>query len=135
MIVLDTNVLSEPLRPTPDAAVITWLRAQRDVAVTAISVAELLTGARRLPASSRREQLIAAIDSILTGNLILPFDDGAARAYAVMQETRRAAGRPLPVEDAMIAAIARVHNAAIATRNTADFEGLGVELVNPWAIS
>lgn len=134
MIVFDTNVLSEPLRPAPDEAVVTWMRTRTDAAVTAVSVAELLVGARRLPEGARRERLIAGIEAILSGSRVLPFDEGSARVYARMQEVRRAAGRPLPVEDGMIAAIAATHGATLATRNTADFEGLGIELLDPWVV-
>lgn len=133
MIVLDTNVLSEPLRPEPAVGVLAWMRAQRDVAVTAISVAELLSGARVLPAGARRERLIDAIERILAGSCVLSFDVAAAREYARMQEARRLAGRPLSVEDGMIAAIASVHDAAVATRNTVDFAGLGLTVIDPWA--
>jgi predicted nucleic acid-binding protein len=132
VIVLDTNVLSEPIRASPDAAVIAWMKAQTEAAVTAISVAELLVGARRLPDGARRERLIAAIDSVLSGSRVLSFDEDAARMYARMHEARRIAGRPLSVEDGMVAAIAAVHDATLATRNTRDFEDLGIELVDPW---
>ena len=132
MIILDTNVLSEPMRPTPSGRVLRWMRAQTDVAITSVSVAELLAGARRLPAGIRRERLIAAIEVTLTGSRVLPFDESAARTYARMQEVRRTAGRALSVEDGMIAAITAVHGATLATRNTPDYEGLGVELVDPW---
>jgi predicted nucleic acid-binding protein len=134
VIILDTDVLSEPIRANPDGAVVAWMRMQTDAAITAISVAELLVGARRLPAGSRRERLIAAIESILSGSRVLAFDERSARQYARMQEARRAAGRPLSVEDAMIAAIAATHDATLATRNTADFEGLGLDLVDPWNV-
>jgi hypothetical protein len=133
VIVLDTNVLSEPLRPAPSAAVITWMTARADVAITAISVAELLVGARRLPTGARRERLIAAIESTLAGGRVLPFDERAARIYAQMQEKRQAVGHALSVEDGMIAAITATHRAKLATRNIADFEGLDLDLMNPWA--
>lgn len=134
MIVLDTNVLSEPLRPRPEEAVIAWMATLTDAAVTAISVAELLVGAKRLPEGARRERLITGIEAVLTGSRVLPFDERSARHYARMQQDRRAAGRPLTVEDGMIAAIAAAHGAILATRNTADFEGLGVELLDPWGL-
>ncbi len=86
-----------------------------------------------MPAGARRERLIAAIDAILTGSRILPYDERAAREYARMQEARRGDGRPLAVEDGMIAAIAAVHRAAVATRNIEDFDGLGIDVVDPWA--
>jgi len=133
VIVLDTNVLSEPLRPAPSGKVVAWMSSQTDVAVTAVSVAELLVGARRLPPGVRKERLIADIEVILSGARVLSFDERAARVYARMQESRRAAGHALSVEDGMIAAIAAVHHAALATRNTADFEGLDLDLINPWA--
>ena len=132
MIILDTNVLSEPLRSTPDTAVVAWMKSRTDAAITAVSVAELLVGARRLPEGARRERLIAAIDSILSGSRVLPFDERAARSYARLQEARRIAGRPLSVEDGMIAAIAAAHGATLATRNPRDFEDLGIDLVDPW---
>jgi predicted nucleic acid-binding protein len=135
VIVLDTNVLSEPLRERPDDDVLAWLAgAGTAVAATAVSVGELLVGARRLPAGRRRDRLLAAIDGIATSfeDAVLPYDLGAARRYAVMQADRRAAGRPLSVEDGMIAAICAEHGASLATRNVRDFDGLGISLVNPW---
>lgn len=135
MIVLDTNVLSEPLTREPDQRVLTWLDSVDEaLAVTAISVGELLVGARRLPLGQRRAALLAAIERVLEahGGDILPYDEQAARRYAEMQESRRAAGRPLSVEDGTIAAICARHAARLATRNTDDFEGLGIGLINPW---
>lgn len=107
MIVVDTDVLSEPLRVAPGARVVERMRAQADAAVTAVSVAELLTGAYRRPHGVRREQLLSAIERVLAGPEILAVDASAAREYASMQESRRAEGRPLPIEDGMIVAIAR----------------------------
>lgn len=92
-----------------------------------------LTGAYRRPHGVRCEQLLSAIERVLIGPEILAFDASAAREYASMQESRRAEGRPLSIEDGMIVAIARANGAAVATRNTVDFEGLGVVLVDPWA--
>jgi toxin FitB len=135
VIVLDTNVLSEPLKSQPDWRVLEWLAsAPGDVAVTSISVGEVLTGVRRLPTGRRREGLLAAIERTLTifAGRILPYDDAGARVYAHMQESRRLSGVPLSVEDGMIAAICSTRGAELATRNVRDFEGLGLELVNPW---
>lgn len=136
MIVLDTNVLSEPLKVQADPRVLEWLAsASGDMAVTAISVGELLTGVRRLPSGRRRRGLLSAIERTLTafaGN-ILPYDDAGARVYAQMQETRRLSGVPLSVEDGMIAAICSTRDAQLATRNVKDFEGLGLDLLDPWA--
>lgn len=135
MIVLDTNVLSEPLKGLPDSGVLGWLEsAPRDVAVTSVSVGELLTGVRRLPSGRRRDGLLSAIEHTLTAfaGRVLSYDEAGARAYAQMQETRRLAGVPLSVEDGMIAAICSTRAATLATRNVKDFEGLGLELINPW---
>ena len=135
MIVLDTNVLSEPIRASPDPGVIDWLRRLEEAtAITAVSVGELLDGAGRLAPGRRRDGLITAIERIVESHrgTVLPYDDRAARAYARLQSTRRAAGRPLSVEDGMIAAICVVAGARLATRNIADFDGLGLDLVNPW---
>jgi predicted nucleic acid-binding protein len=135
VIVLDTNVLSEPLRERPDDAVLAWLSAvDSDVTATAVSIGELLVGARRLPPGRRRDGLLAAIDGIATSfeDQVLRYDLGASRRYAAMQADRRAAGRPLSTEDGMIAAICAENEAALATRNVRDFDGLGVALINPW---
>jgi len=136
MIVLDTNVLSEPLKARPDERVLNWLGSLREASgVTSVSVGELLTGVRALPAGRRRDGLLESIESTLSmfaGN-VLPYDEPAARAYARLQELRRAAGRPLAVEDGMIAAICTSRRTTLATRNTADFAGLDLELVDPWS--
>ncbi len=136
MIVLDTNVLSEPLKVEPSERVLTWLESVDEaLAVTAVTVGELMVGARRLPHGQRRDGLLAAIERALEahGGDILAYDEQAARRYAEMQESRHATGRPLSVEDGMIAAICARHSARLATRNIADFDGLGIELIDPWA--
>ncbi len=136
MIVLDTNVLSEPLKARPDPLVLEWMaNLTGEVAVTAISVGELLNGAGRLAPGRRRTGLLAAIEQTLTtfAEAVLPYDGAAARAYAQMQGARRQVGSPLSVEDGMIAAISSVHDAGLATRNIKDFEDLGLRLVDPWA--
>lgn len=135
MIVLDTNVISEPLRSSPDSVVLAWLdRVSDDVALTSVSVGEILTGVRLLPAGHRRDGLLAAIERALTSytDQVLPYDETAARVYALMQESRRATGHPLSVEDGMIAAICRSKGVALATRSIKDFQGLGIDLINPW---
>ena len=135
MIVLDTNVLSEPLRPRPDAGVVAWLSDLDDeAAITAISVGELLAGVRALPEGRRRSGLLDAVGTALAtfAASVLAYDAGAARRYAEIRDLRRRAGRPLSVEDGMIAAICLEHGAALATRNAADFAGLGLEVVDPW---
>lgn len=137
MIVLDTNVISEMLRPAPDARVSAWLAAQHgpEVYLTAICEAELKYGVAVLPEGRRRDALTNAVEAILAQEFagrILAFDSAAAAAYAQIAAARRASGRPVSQFDAQIAAIARTHRAMLATRNTADFEGCGVELVDPW---
>jgi len=137
MIILDTNVVSELLRPAPSPAVEAWLAAQDGATVffTAIGEAELRLGVAILPAGRRRTSLAEAIDAVLEEDFrgrILPFDTTAAQAYAAIAATRRAAGRPISQFDCQIAAIARIRQAALATRNTADYEGCGIEVINPW---
>jgi predicted nucleic acid-binding protein len=136
VIVLDTNVLSEPLRAQPDPGVLAWLEGLSDsVALTSVSVGEILTGVRRLPPGRRRDGLLAEVDRTFTlfAAHVLPYDEPAARVYAELQAKSRAAGHPLSVEDGMIAAICRSRGVALATRNVKDFQGLGLDLVNPWS--
>ena len=139
MIVLDTNVLSELFRPAPDPRVESWLAAQDGATVyfTAVGEAELRHGLALLPAGKRRNALTRAVDAILGEDFrdrILPFDRLAARAYAGIAAERRAAGRPISQFDCQIAAIARANAAALATRNTNDFNGCGLDLINPWEV-
>jgi toxin FitB len=135
VIVLDTNVLSEPMRRKPDPLVVAWLTVEeRPLYTTAVSVGELLTGVRNLPSGKRRTGLLETIETTLSvfSDRILPYDEPAARTYAEMQASRRATGAPLSVEDGMIAAICRGHGAELATRNMKDFADLGISLLNPW---
>jgi len=137
MIVLDTNVVSELLRPTPAPQVEAWLAAQDGARVyfTAVGEAELRHGVALLPAGRRRAALATAIEGMLDDDFrdrILPFDRAAARAYAAIAAERRAAGRPISQFDCQIASIARAHAAAVATRNTGDYEGCGIAVIDPW---
>jgi predicted nucleic acid-binding protein len=139
MIVLDTNIVSELLRPAPASQVETWLAAQDGATVyfTAVGEAELRHGVAILPAGRRRSALAEAIEAILEDDFrdrILPFDRAAARTYATIAAERRAAGRPISQFDCQIAAIARANEAAIATHNTADYEGCGIEVIDPWKV-
>lgn len=138
MIILDTNVVSETLRPQPNQRVLTWLeQLTDDVAITTITVAELLAGLQRLPPGRRRtsltEQVENALEPYLGTRAILPFDTESARSYARIVAARERAGRPISMADAEIAAICRSNGAACATRSTGDFEGTGIELIDPWA--
>lgn len=136
MIVVDTNVLSEPLQRTPDPGVLAWLAEHgQEIALTAITVHELLDGVQRLPKGKRRTGLAEAIERLIrgAGDRVLEYDEEAARTHATLRVARETAGQVSSVEDGMIAAIAVAHRAVVATRNVADFEGFGVQVVNPWS--
>jgi predicted nucleic acid-binding protein len=137
VIILDTNVISESLKPLPSETVLSWLAAQFPSAVftTAITLAEVMNGVEALPHGKRRAGLVAGIEKIFAQEFagrILPFDEAAAREFAIIVASRKAVGRPISEFDAMIAAIARAHRATLATRNIADFEHFGLQLIDPW---
>lgn len=138
MIVLDTNVIAEVFRPHPAPKVVEWLVSLTgEVAITAVTLAELLVGVHRLPDGRRKTVLttrvVAAVEPYRTGEAVLPFDDAAADEYAEILVAREAAGLPISTADAQIAAICRARRAACATRNLKDFAMTGVELVDPWS--
>jgi len=137
MIILDTNVISELLRPAPEPKVEHWLSVQDglNVYLTSISEAELRYGLAIMGNGKRRAALVDAVDRILREDLagrILPFDSDAAQSYATIAAARRAAGRPIAQADCQIASIAYTRGATVATRNTPDFEGCEIDLINPW---
>lgn len=137
MIFLDTNVISEPLRARPVPAVQHWLDRQlvETLFVTAVSVSELLLGVATLPQGRRRDALDADVRrslSDLFGSRILPFDEPAAFAYADLMARARADGMTIGTADGQIAAIARVHGFAVATRDAAPFAAAGVAVIDPW---
>jgi predicted nucleic acid-binding protein len=137
MIVLDTNVLSELMKPAPNPEVVRWVDAQepRDVAVTAVTMAEILHGVARLPEGKRKAALLELAADLFSEEFaerVLPFDGVAATYYADLVVTRERVGRPVSMADAQIAAICLSHEALLATRNTRDFEGVAIPLVNPW---
>ncbi len=137
MIVLDTNVLSEVLRPQPERRVLVWLDGQpaNSVFTTAITQGEILYGIRLLADGQRRRKLWDAATAIFDDDFagrVLSFDSDAAGHYADIGASRRSAGRPISQFDATIAAITRSHGATLATRNSKDFDGCGIDLVNPW---
>ena len=140
MIILDANVLSELSRQHPDPAVLSWLDSQPagETATTAITAAELLYGVARLPEGRRKAGLAEAVSGMLDDDLrgrIEAFDAAAAAHYPVIVVGREKAGRPIGAADAQIASICRKLQATLATRNTDDFTGTGIELVDPWRVS
>lgn len=138
VILLDTNVLSELARPTPDPIVLTWAQSVPvgELCTTVITEAELRFGLVLLPAGARRTALSHAIDAVFARAVqsrVLPFDRAAAPIYADLAAERRRRGRSVDLADLQIQAIGRAYAVtAIATRNTADFVGCGVPLINPW---
>ena len=136
--VLDTNVVSELMRPEPDAAVLAWLNEQAadTLWLNSVVVSELLYGVARLPDGKRRAQLALAVQAMLAEDFsgrVLPFDLEAAVVYADLVAMRERQGQPVDVADSQIAAICLTHGASLATRNTKHFDGLGLMLLNPWA--
>ena len=136
-IILDTNVLSELMKPAASTNVVTWTAAQppSSLFTTTITQAEILYGLKLLPDGPRREALADAVTGMFDEDFsgrVLAFDGPAAHAYAAIAADRKQAGRPMAQFDAQIAAITRSRGAAIATRNTSDFEGCSIPVVNPW---
>lgn len=137
MIILDTNVLSEAIRKTPDDRVEAWLVAQplTDLFTTTITQAEMLFGVALLPRGQRRSSIEKAVAGMFDEDFagrVLAFDETAARSYAVIAAARQRAGHPIAQFDAQIAAIAHARNSILATRNAKDFAGCGIEAINPW---
>lgn len=139
MILLDTNVLSELMKPAPAGSVMRWMASQPATSLytTSITQAEILHGVMLLPPGRRRNAIEAAAETMFRedfGGRILPFGSDAAHPYARIATERRRAGRPISHFDAQIAAIARSAGAAIATRNVTDYEDCGVKVINPWEV-
>jgi hypothetical protein len=139
VIVLNTNVISELARRAPDPGVLSWLDSLdvSEVGTTVVTAAELRYGVTRLPDGHRKRDLAVVIRGILTEDFhgrVFPFDERASVRYADVVTGRERSGRPIGVADAQIAAICRDLGAILATRNTADFEETGVELINPWKL-
>ena len=137
MILLDTNVVSEPLRRTPDVRVIAWIDAQplETLFLSAITVAELRAGVALLPTGKRQKDLLQNLEKrvlpLFTGR-VLPFDLGRTQAYAQLMAKARTSGLAVATADGYIAAIARANDLTVATRDTAPFEAAGAAVINPW---
>jgi len=136
MIILDTNVVSELMRSQPAPQVASWVRDRdrRELRTTAITLAEIRYGIARLPDGRRKQVLLTAADDIFSAfaDQVVPVDTAAAEHYAVIASSRERAGKPIAGFDALIAAVCRSQGAALATRNVSDFDGTGIEVVDPW---
>ena len=138
MIVLDTNVVSEAMKPEPHWAVRAWLNDQsaETLYLSSVTLAELLFGIGALQAGKRKDMLAQALDGllILFRDRVLPFDADAARRYAELAGAAKISGRGFPIPDGYIAAIAASRGFIVATRDTAPFEAAGVPVINPWNV-
>lgn len=136
MILLDTNVISEAMKPEPAQAVYTWLDAQaaETLYLSSVTIAELMFGIGALPESGRKDMLATALDGVLElfAGRIVPLDIGAARRYAELAVSARAAGTGFPTPDGYIAAIAAAHDFAVASRDTSAFKAAGLTVIDPW---
>jgi hypothetical protein len=137
MILLDTNVVSEPLRPAPDRRVVDWIDAQplETLFLSAVTVGELRAGVGLLPVGKRRQALQDALETQvlpLFAGRVLPFDLDCTTAYAALLAAARAAGQAIGHADACIAAIAATHRMAVASRDSQPFRAAGVALIDPW---
>src|SRR5471032_3184329 len=137
MIILDTNVVSEPMKPSGSPSVQAWLDRQpaENLYLTATSLAELLVGIEILHDGKRKKQLSVALNSLMTklfGTRIVPFDQAAALTYALLMARARVAGRVLSLADGQMAAIAESRHFVVATRDTTPFNAVGLPVINPW---
>jgi predicted nucleic acid-binding protein len=136
MIILDTNVVSEAMKPEPNPAVRAWLNNQsaETLYLPSVTLAEVLFGIHALPAGKRKNMLARAFDGLmeLFDGRVLPFDIEAAHHYAELAVTAKTNGRGFPTPDGYIAAIAAANGFTVATRDTSPFEAAGVKIINPW---
>jgi predicted nucleic acid-binding protein len=137
MIVFDTNVISETMRPDPEVTVLRWVRSipRREIWTCTVVLAELFSGVDLMPTGKRQQLLREKMEQLVPAlflNQILTFDLSAARTCGPILATRKASGHPIDQFDAQIAAIGKANGATLATRNTPDFEDCGIQLVNPW---
>ncbi|WP_371345434.1 type II toxin-antitoxin system VapC family toxin [Ancylobacter sp. IITR112] len=138
MILLDTNVISEAMKPTPDDTVRAWLdeQAAETLYLSSVTIAELVYDIGALPAGKRKDRLTEALEGVmeLFADRVLPFDIAAARRYADLAVKARAAGKGFPTPDGYIAAIAASRGFAVATRDTSAFDAAGVAVIDPWNV-
>jgi len=137
VIVLDTNVVSELVRPSPNRSVVEWVdeHDSSELVITALTAAELRAGVALLPEGRRKDELGMRIESLLVetfAGYVLAFDVGSSAYYAEVLAVRTRGGRPITTFDAQIAAVCRQYDSVLATRNTTDFTDTGIQLVNPW---
>lgn len=137
MLLLDTNVLSELMRPATSPSVAAYLRAQdpETLFTSALCEAEIRYGLARLPEGRRRESLELAFRTFVAegfGGRVIAFDSACAEAYGALRARREAAGLPVSIPDAMIAATALAYGASVVTRNVSDFDQCGVAVIDPW---
>ncbi|MBZ0257346.1 type II toxin-antitoxin system VapC family toxin [bacterium] len=139
MIILDTNVISELMRETPHENVKAWIAANKptDLSLTTITIAEIQRGLARLPKGKRRNTLELKFSTFISeafSGRIYSFDEDAAIVYGKVAAKREKEGFNTDAVDLMIAAIVKSRNASIATRNTKDFDGCGIQVINPWEV-
>jgi toxin FitB len=139
VILLDTNVVSELMRPEPAPRVASWVRSRdrRELFTSSVTLAEVRYGLARLPDGRRKQVLCDAAADVFRAfaDQVLPVDVAAAEHYAIIASTRERSGKPISGFDALIAAICRSRGAVLATRNLPDFEGTGIDVFNPWALA
>ena len=140
MIVLDTNIVSELMREQPSPSVAEWIQSfdPNQFTITSITIAEIMRGLARMPEGKRRRKLKQSFDGFIHdafSSKILAFDEQAAFLYGEISASREKKGLSVDPVDLMITAIAKYHNATIATRNVRDFEACGIKLINPWKLN
>jgi predicted nucleic acid-binding protein len=139
MIILDSNVLSELMRPKPEARVIQWLdrQAQTSIWTTSVTVLEIRFGLQIMPLGRRRALYAHGFEVLLQGidHRIIPFDTEAAQHASELMASRKMRGRPRELRDTMIAGIVLARRATLATRNISHFDDVSATLVDPWAAS
>ena len=138
MIVLDTNLISEAMKPEPNTAVLAWLNDQvaETLYLSSVTLAELLFGIAALPTGKRKDRLAQALDGLMAlfRDRVLPFDVDAAEYYAELAITAKSSGRGFPTPDGYIAAIAASRGFIVASRDTAPYEAVSVSVINPWEV-